>query len=271
MNLFSLDYKYFIHPKKGIQVRINDDLSGFNESLLNIGDLRVPSKDIEALSVMFDLEGFTKFTRQVDPQLAIPNFIADFFRWLFYAIKRVMSDSEQKNILWAELPFFSKFMGDGALFLWRIDLDKIVNVDKRLESSELEGKLQEFLCNIIASMLEICAGYSHDCLNFSKKYVDFPTKLRCGIARGKVFPIGGGLDFVGPCMNICTRLQKCASLSFVFSARGVDVTGFDPGYRKLFTEKRIEIRGIGDNELIWVKSHFSHQICSYCEAELKCN
>src|SRR5256885_1039224 len=97
---------------------------------LIIGDVKAPSKPIDVLAVMFDLEGFTNFARQVDPQLTVPSFLSDFLEWLFTAIKNqlIISKStakhnkltidEGKGILWAELPFFSKFMGDGVLFLW---------------------------------------------------------------------------------------------------------------------------------------------------------
>jgi len=55
MNVFAPKYHYLIHPDKGIQVKIDEDLNRFNVDLLNIGDLRAPSKTIEVLSVSFDL------------------------------------------------------------------------------------------------------------------------------------------------------------------------------------------------------------------------
>ena len=70
-------------------MQIKEGLDKFNPDLLNIGDLKTPSKDFEVISVIFDLEGFTNFTTQVDPQLTIPNFISDFFNWLFNEIKRL--------------------------------------------------------------------------------------------------------------------------------------------------------------------------------------
>jgi len=233
-------------------VKINDDLSKINVNLLNIGDLKIPSKSIEVMSIMFDLEGFTNFTKQVDPQLSIPNFISDFFNWLFDNIKDEITENKKQNILWAELPFFSKFMGDGALFLWRINLDKISHIDETLTSEELQGILQEYLCNIIATMYEICDNYKKFYKKAKIDYVDPPQKLRCGIARGNVFPIGNGLDFVGPCINISARLQKFNGLSFAFSARGIDTNGFNEGYKDYFIKKRVKIHGIGDKELIYI-------------------
>lgn len=252
MNIIEPNYEYVIDQKNGLLVKVNNNLDKFNVDLLNIGDLKRPSKSIEVISIMFDLEGFTNFTKQVDPQLSIPNFISDFFNWLFGNIKDELTENKQKNILWAELPFFCKFMGDGALFLWRIDLDKISIIDDKLTSEELQGILQEYLCNIIATMYEICNNYKKFYKNVKSDYVDPPQKLRCGIARGNVFPIGNGRDFVGPCINISARLQKFSGLSFAFSARGIDEKGFDVGYNDLFIKKRVKIHGIGDNELIYI-------------------
>ncbi|MCK4222909.1 hypothetical protein KAX01_01315 [Candidatus Bathyarchaeota archaeon] len=253
MNTFSPKYSYFIHPEKGIQVKLKEgDLERFNIDLLRIGDLNVPSKPIEVLSVMFDLEGFTTFTRQVDPHLSIPNFVSDFFNWLFSKIKEELIDKKQENVLWAELPFFSKFMGDGALFLWKIDLDAIIEIDEKSGSEELQFRLQEFVCNIVATMLDIVRDYTNFFDTMQTKYVDIPPNLRCGIARGQVFPIGNGRDFVGPCINISNRLQKFNGLSFAFSARGIDKEAFSSGYKKQFVKKRVSIRGIGSNELIYV-------------------
>lgn len=246
-------YEYFIHPERGIQVRVKKrELNKFNAKLFNLGDLRTPSKPIEVLSVMFDLEGFTNFTRQVDPQLTIPNFISDFFNWLFKKIKEELTVKEDKNVLWGELPFFSKFMGDGALFLWKIDMDRIVTIDRNLNPEELRFALQEFLCNIVLSMWEICEDYKEFLEILKKRYVDPPNSLRCGIARGNIFPIGNGLDFVGPCINISARLQKFNGLSFAFSARGIEANAFNIDVRKGFVKKRVSIPGIGDDELIYV-------------------
>lgn len=252
MNVFAPKYEYSLDSDNSITVKIGDDLNKFNVDLLNIGDLKAPSKAVDVLSVWLDLEGFTNFTKQVDPQLTIPSFIFDFFNWLFNKIKGSFIRDAEENALYAELPFFSKFMGDGVLFLWRIDLDKIVEIDKNLSSDLLLTQLQICLCNIIATMYIICAEYNEFFTSIKLNYVDPPTKLRCGIARGNVFPIGGGLDFIGPCINISARLQKFNNLSFAFSARGIDVNGFHENYKELFLKKRASIRGIGNKELIYV-------------------
>jgi len=88
MKVFSSNYEYILNDSKnGILLKLTEDLKEFNPTLLNIGDLKKPSSPIEVMSVVFDLESFTNFTKQVDPQLSIPSFISEFFEWLFNEIK----------------------------------------------------------------------------------------------------------------------------------------------------------------------------------------
>jgi class 3 adenylate cyclase len=246
-------YHYTCDPEHGILVRVDpESLAAFGPDLLKLGDVRTPSRPVDVLAVIFDLEGFTHFTRQIDPQLTVPTFLSAFLQWLFQSVKAQLVQKESSSTLWAELPFFSKFMGDGVLFLWRIDLDQIVGMDRRLPSDRLQASVQEFLCNIIASMLEVGRDYAGFLQGVGAHFVDPPRRLRCGIARGTVIPVGQGADFVGPCINIAARLQKLHNLSFSCSARGIDRDGFNPHYGREFLKLRTEIRGIGDQELVYV-------------------
>lgn len=265
MNSFKPTYKYASKQPMGIYVSVDaDELANFDVRLLNLGDVKAPSKPIDVLAIMFDLEGFTNFARQVDPQLTVPTFLSDFLEWLFTAIKSQLTMAEHmtknkkiatakdKSILWAELPFFSKFMGDGVLFLWRIDLDKIIGIDPGRSADKLQYEIQEFLCNIIASMYDVCTEYKQFVKTVETQHVDPPPILRCGIARGTAIPIGNGSDFVGPCINIAARLQKFNGITFTFSARGIDRAGFSGQYKDQFLKKRASIRGIGEHELVYI-------------------
>jgi len=255
MYSFKPIYQYSSSDAVGICVSVDaNELTNFNVQLLNLGDIKTPSKPIDVLAVMFDLEGFTNFARQVDPQLTVPNFLSDFLEWLFVAIKKQLIIDEDQGTLWAELPFFSKFMGDGILFLWRIDLDQIIGIDPSRPSDKLQYEIQEFLCNIIASLHDVCDDYKVFIKTVQTQHVDPPPVLRCGIARGTVIPIGNGSDFVGPCINIAARLQKFNGITFTFSARGIDQVGFNESYRGKFIKKRASIRGIGENELVYIVS-----------------
>ncbi len=253
MKVFKPLYQYVYDNDHDIQVKFDSsELDKFNPELLNIGDLKAPSEPVEVLSVIFDLESFTHFTKQIDPQLTIPNFITDFFNWLYDSLKRNIVVNDKKNYLWAEFPFFSKFTGDGAMFLWSIDVNKIKKIDKDIERAELQSKMQTLICSIIATMLDICRDYNNFYKQLSRKYIDPPDRLRCGIARGNAFPIGKGSDYVGPCINLSSRLQKYNGLSFAFSARGIEKSGFHDSYQDEFILVKGNIRGIGENELIYV-------------------
>ena len=52
---------------------------------------------------------------------------------------------------------------------------------------------------------------------------------------------------MGPCINIASRLQKLLS-NVAVSKRGIDLSSKE----KFYATKIVTIRGIGDNELIYV-------------------
>lgn len=234
----------------------------FNSNILNLGDIKTPSKTTEVLAVIFDLEGFTKFTGQVDSKLVIPDFLSDFFDWLFDELKILLDVDGTAKTFWAELPFYSKFLGDGVLFLWRIDTAKIMSINNSLNSKDVIELTQEFICNIIGALHDVCISYK---LEFVKKcdskYSDIPQTLRCGVARGDVFSLGNNMDYVGSCINIASRLQKVVGgLSFCVSARGIDAVHFNESYSSTFIKKKVSIRGIGDNEIVYVAKQEFHTL-----------
>ena len=100
----------------------------------------------------------------------------------------------------------------------------------------------------------ITRNYSNDFFQkIKKRVVEPPFKLRCGITKGNVYSVGDGNDYVGPCINFATRLQKLPGITFAFSNRGINLEeAFKEETRDRFTEKLIEARGIGENELIFI-------------------
>src|SRR2546423_2884474 len=92
----------------------------FNASKLGLGDISQQGKYVQALAAFLDLEGFTSFSNQVDSHLVIPEFLQRFIDWLFISLAKEFKESEtsQRVIIWGSLPFFTKFLGDGILFLW---------------------------------------------------------------------------------------------------------------------------------------------------------
>lgn len=231
-----------IDGRKGILIHIeNKKLDEFNPYILRLGDISQRPEQVEAVAAVFDLSGFTSFCNHADAHLAVPDYLSRFLDWLFKAIRtRLTVKKYTKNsILWAELPFLAKFLGDGVLFLW-----DTVNMDDIL------------VCNIIVSLNHICDQYKDKFYPQIKRHVADPPKvLRCGIARGRVFSVGNGEDYVGSCINLASRLQRLGTLTFCVSRIGFD---FDKGLhekvRPAYTLKCTTIRGIGENELVWVRT-----------------
>ncbi len=241
--------KSFIAPKDIVKKNV-DDTSGvrlvrkeafdsFNEFTLGLGDLSLESSPTNAMAVIFDLAGFTIFCKQIDPQLVVPDFLNTFLKWIFKMIRDKTIDETHPEgyTTWCDLPFYSKFLGDGILLLW--------------DTTEMD---QIEICNVIVLLIEICQSYTSEFLNsVTDTFVDTPTHLRCGVARGIVYNVGRGNDFVGPCINMAARLQKLGPFTFSFSRRGIDFKkNMDGDWLSLFMVIKCEIRGIGDDELICV-------------------
>jgi hypothetical protein len=212
----------------------------FGPKALKLGDIGARSKELDVIAGVFDLGGFTSFCGQVDPQLSMPKFLNEFLNWLFNGIKSELEVRRCKQgiAVWSELPFFTKFTGDGVLFLWNIE-----NMDN------------DMICNIVISLRNVCRRYSRDFVPRMEKSISrVPKSLRGGVACGKVFSVGNGEDYVGACINIATRLQKLSNLGFCFSKRGIDFEdGMSPEIAERYAVKCVSIRGIGRDELVVVR------------------
>lgn len=236
--LKSSDYMKIKKGTKNIDIVKKKSYDKFNEDILGLGKIRSKSDQINAISAIFDLEGFTNFCKQIDPQLAVPEYLSKFLKWIFEQIRNEFVEKKYTKgySTWADLPFLSKYLGDGILFLW-----------DTLEMSDIE------ITNVVVTLFEICNNYVKEFLpKISKSIISPPTKLRCGIALGTVYSVGNGNDFVGPCINMSARLQKLNNLNFCFSRRGIDPEKMDHWYRAKFIVKKVDIRGIGSDELVCV-------------------
>ena len=214
-------------------------LDSFSPAILGLGDVSVPAREVEAIAAIFDLVGFTRFCTQVDPQLAVPKFLSQFLDWLFDKIKTGLTAKNygDKRELWAELPILAKFLGDGVLFLWNT-----------------KGMSENLICNMVTTLYGICYAYKRQFYPKISMAVDKPpAALKCGMARGRVFSVGNGKDYVGHCINTASRLQGLGLITFCFPHRGFNIREHMPEqYREKFTAKSITIRGIGENEVVWL-------------------
>ncbi len=225
--------------QSGIRMPDNEVLKRFNPTMLELGDIGAPCQEREAIAAVFDLTGFTTFCNQVDSYLAIPRFLNDFLEWFFKSIREKLTEGNYANrsSFCAELPIMVKFLGDGLLVLWNA---------RRMTEDQI--------CRITATLYGICRAYRQEFYPQISMAVNKPPRvLRCGVARGKVFSVGDGNDYVGHCINNASRLSRIGSLSFCFPHRGFQVREHMPvEYLRLFAPKYVSIRGVGDNELVWV-------------------
>lgn len=230
---------------KTVRVLKKDEFEKFNPNILGLGDIRQRSVSYDALAVVFDLAGFTRFCTQIEPHLAVPRYLSEFLSWLMEQLRTetAMEELDTGVRLWHPLPFFVKFMGDGLLLIW----------DTGAMDQDASPMDQITIRNVVVSLQEICVRYNTAFFpTINKRVVDAPPQLRCGLARGTVFSVGNGEDFVGSCINMAARLEKLPGLRFAFNIRGIDVIdpNADPFFRDQVVVKRVRIRGIGDNELI---------------------
>jgi class 3 adenylate cyclase len=218
------------------------DYESFNSSVLGLGDISQEGEYIQAIAAFYDLEGFTSFSNQVDSHLVIPEFLKRFIDWLFTSLAEGFKESEtQRSVtIWGSLPFFAKFMGDGILLLWNTaDISHLSDIS-----------------NVISILHDVTYSYQTEFLPIIKKHVSKPpSKMRCGVARGQVISVGDGNDYVGSCINIAARLQKLSQLTFAISRRGFDMSQIPPDILKWkeFILKKVELRGIGNEELVYIK------------------
>lgn len=212
----------------------------FNPSVLGLGDIQENSVSRSAIAALFDLQGFTVFCKQIEPHLTVPIFLSGFLNWLFADIRAetVHTNYPGGSRLWHDLPFFTKFMGDGLLVLW--DTSSMGQVGQH---------------NLIMSCRNILQHYESNFLpQIKRKVTDAPPILRCGIAKGTVFSVGNGEDYVGSCINMAARLQKLAALRIAFSRRGFDPESqWSAAEMKQWILKQVSIRGIGEQELVYVR------------------
>jgi class 3 adenylate cyclase len=219
------------------------EFAAFTPAALGLGDVNRSGTQVQALAVFIDLEGFTDFCNQVDSHLVIPEFLSRYFDWLFQALAEQFREGEENGQvrIWGSLPFYAKFLGDGLLFLWDTD-----------RNPGLSGTV-----NIARNLLDVTRLYETQFVREMRRAVSKPpARLRCGISRGQVIAIGGGTDYVGSCINVASRLQKLASLSFAVSGRGFDLSKAPEGegsLRSFLVLKETSLRGIGDQELVYIR------------------
>lgn len=214
----------------------------FTPEVLGLGDIRREGRRVEALTAIFDLEGFTDFCNQSEPHLVVPDFLARYLAWIFESFKRRFrhSQTETEVRLWSSLPIFAKFMGDGLLLIWDTE-----------QSGGLHG-----IHNIIFHLFGMTREYNEVFLpKIAPHFSKVPRHLRCGVARGQVLSVGDEADYVGPSINTAARLQKLPGLTFAISRRGCDLFSLgQTEFTELVMLTKVELRGVGSSESVFILS-----------------
>jgi class 3 adenylate cyclase len=109
-----------------------------------------------------------------------------------------------------EPPVHVKFLGDGALYVWRLP-----------EDPERALRLKVYLCNRLTNLR---AGFRHvkERAGEDVPVLKVPSAIRIGIAGGTIYELSktdGDKEYIGFPINLASRLQSyCPPLGFIASA-----------------------------------------------------
>lgn len=151
----------------------------------------------QGICAVIDLEGFTPFCTQPDNPQKLPSFLNFVFNKVDDSFQAAgLSES------WAH----RKFLGDGALYVWRL---------KPNEEKALGTKIVLALHNLYRTYpTEILDEI--DELNIRAA----PKRIRVGIAQGEITELQAdyGQEYAGFAINLAARLQHyCTPIGFLVS------------------------------------------------------
>lgn len=207
------------------------------------------SRPKNAVALMYDLEGFSRFFNQPDVQDYVPSFLNHVSEAVsvclhggndYWIEDEKLKGSRPLNLRVSH----EKFMGDGALYV----------LLPPAGSKDLDQKELGLLCNRLWNL-------KNDFQEIVKKALDevpvveVPQRIRFGLSRGTVYELKKhgtqAREYIGFCINQASRLQSyCPDLGFIASARLMipDNALKRHGYKKVIASK---IKGF-PNELVIV-------------------
>jgi class 3 adenylate cyclase len=169
----------------------------------------------DGLALIFDLAEFTKFFNLADAHLFVPRFlnrVMEAIDILFFGGEQYWLPENRTIAALSKAPIHEKFLGDGALYVWNLFED--------------EARTKALIANIVARCWNLQAFYSKvvdKCVE-ELPVRELPPAIRFGLARGNLYELraasDGHREYIGPCINLASRLQKyCPELRFIASAR----------------------------------------------------
>lgn len=198
------------------------------------------------LALVFDISGFTNFFNKPDLQSYITKYINEIIECVettIYGGFDYWTDTPEELPPLPLKPSLRKFLGDGMLYIWE-DSDNKISGDPyfKLELLNRLWNLQRYFQTVNEKLYDdIPIG-------------DLPKTIKIGIAQGTVYRLieeDGSQDFIGPCINLASRLVKyCPEINFICSAR-LDISKKDldqEGYCKIIA---LELKSF-ENEIVIV-------------------
>ena len=170
----------------------------------------VASDPVEGIVMIFDLEGFSRFFSQPDVNHYVPRYLNKVFASVNICINGG-HPAWHEDLQWRSIPgpVHWKFLGDGAMYIWRYSDfkgDDLIYFINRLWH----------LKNNFDRVLEV--------ISEEVPVIDIPRRIRFGMAAGSVYGLSYTKskqgEYIGYSINLASRLQSyCRQLGFIASAR----------------------------------------------------
>jgi class 3 adenylate cyclase len=168
-----------------------------------------------AVALLYDLEGFSRFFVQPDAQDYVPTFlnlVSEAIGVNLFGGKAYWAHNATIDPLKLEVAH-EKFTGDGALYI-------LLPPDG---SSDFPPGTLQHLCNRVWTLknrFEVVVNRALEVV----PVVEVPRKIRFGLSRGSVYELQTqgttASEYMGFSINLASRLQKyCPELGFIASAR----------------------------------------------------
>jgi len=190
----------------------NEDMNDHTSTFSFTGKASHPKN---AVALLYDLEGFSRFFNQPDVQEYVPAFLnhvsaamgVNLFGGEAYWAHNATIDPLEVEVA------HEKFTGDGALYI----------LLPPAGSSDFPIGTLQHLCNRLWTLKNRFDEVVNKALE-QVPVVEVPRNIRFGLSRGSVYELKGEgpttTEYIGFSINLASRLQKyCPELGFIASAR----------------------------------------------------
>lgn len=185
----------------------------------------------DAVALIYDLEGFSKFVNQPDAHTYVPRF----FNHVSKAVEIVICGGrpywtdEDGTYTALPPPTHQKYLGDGALYIW---------VATKAHPFTLRFKRE-----LLNRLRTLARGFAAVEKSSSERVPVAlrPRRIRFGISEGRVHELArtdvkASHEFAGICINLASRLQSyCPGISLLTSAK----LGLNPNQRSTWDYVRV--------------------------------